>query len=218
MTAERDPLATIDARIAAHKRAVKRTLVEYALQGLPADAVREATDELQRDLGALRRHRAQVRQWQVANLSDSERMWKLWAVADLAHTRLATMIPRNGRGCSPCSTSGHRPGRQDVRGCGDTGKLSDGAAATAASGAAACPASPASGSRAPCSTVDAAATVPARAAGDFRNTGRDDRSRRERDQKAQAMPTTGRLRGWPPIEPKNGASKAKTPPSAATSQ
>ena len=32
------------------------------------------------------------------------------------------------------------------------------------------------------------------------------------------MPTTGALRGLPPIEPRNGASKAKIPPSEATSQ
>ena len=32
------------------------------------------------------------------------------------------------------------------------------------------------------------------------------------------MPRTGRFNRWPPIEPRNGASKAKTPPSEAISQ
>src|SRR5436305_1940370 len=32
------------------------------------------------------------------------------------------------------------------------------------------------------------------------------------------MPRTGRFRRWPPIEPRKGASKAKIPPSEATSQ
>jgi hypothetical protein len=128
MTAERDQLAAIDAKIAAHERAVKRTLVDYALQGLPADVVRAATDDLQRELGALRRHRAQVRQWQVANLSDSERMRQLWEVADLAHTRLAAMTPEERarvlallhvrvsvlgwKRCDTCAGRGKLPGRR----------------------------------------------------------------------------------------------------------
>jgi site-specific DNA recombinase len=94
---ERGQLATVRSKIARLERSLSETVVEYAKAGLPAAALTEATRALQDELQSLRDHEARLEAWQAENVAESGRMRRLWELADLAATRLATMTPQQRR-------------------------------------------------------------------------------------------------------------------------
>jgi hypothetical protein len=91
MGAERDQLGTVTAKITKLERALTETVVSYAREGLPAEAVRAATEALSAELDELRRHRDQLERWRVTNADTSATMRRLWELAETAQARMGTM-------------------------------------------------------------------------------------------------------------------------------
>jgi len=88
---ERDTLEAVEAQITKHELALTNTVTDYIKAGVNPELMRRATTTLERELEALRRHRADLIAWRCESANESERMRQLWELADLAHTRLRTM-------------------------------------------------------------------------------------------------------------------------------
>lgn len=91
MGAEREQLSAVDAKVAKLERALTETVADYMREGVPAAAVKAATDVLADELAQLRRHRADLARWQEANAARSSTMSRLWELAEAAHRRLGNM-------------------------------------------------------------------------------------------------------------------------------
>lgn len=88
---ERDQLGVIDRKIADLESAVATAAVQCLKAGLDAVAITQATDQLNDELVALRAHRKQLAEWQADTAGRSDRMRRLWELADVAHDRLRSM-------------------------------------------------------------------------------------------------------------------------------
>lgn len=94
---ERSQIEDVDRRITKLERTLAERVTEYLKAGVDAGAVRAATSELDGELTALRRHRETLHRWTAENTQASQRMQRLWELADRAHTRLSTMEPHERR-------------------------------------------------------------------------------------------------------------------------
>ncbi|MGH8874076.1 MAG: recombinase family protein, partial [Acidimicrobiia bacterium] len=86
-------LADVDARITNLEEAIGVRAAEALKQGLSQETIRRAVTQLESELDALRRHRAQLETWTEQNAAQSERMASLAKLAEVAHKRLDTMSP-----------------------------------------------------------------------------------------------------------------------------
>jgi DNA invertase Pin-like site-specific DNA recombinase len=141
MKVERRQVDELDRRIARQERALSEKVADYLKAGVDAAAVKLATADLHGELDALRKHRATLAAWAEQNAEDSDRMRRLWELAELAHTKLATMTPEQQafvyrllevrvtvlahQSCNDCRgsgrTGGDRKGRPTCRPCHGTG-------------------------------------------------------------------------------------------------
>lgn len=97
VSVERDQLGNVATKIARLERTLSETVVEYAKVGLPGSALAAATEALQSELEALKRHQGQLQMWQEQTLADSDRMRRLWELADLAAARVESMTVQEQR-------------------------------------------------------------------------------------------------------------------------
>jgi site-specific DNA recombinase len=91
---ERDGIEDTERKLRAIEKAIKNVLLTSAKAGLEPQEIEEAVTELTRERDALRRHLAMIETWQVESARESERMRRLWALADEAHRRLPQMTPQ----------------------------------------------------------------------------------------------------------------------------
>lgn len=91
MSAESDQLETVRARIAEREGALTRVVIDYAKAGLPVAAVKAATEEIERELTALRDHERTLAAWRADTRAVSRRMQALWELAEVAAARLGEM-------------------------------------------------------------------------------------------------------------------------------
>lgn len=82
-------LATVQMRVAQLERSLTETVVEYARQGLPAAAVKAATDAIERDLAGLRARLDQLTAWQADQAQAQQAAESLEQLATRAAGRLA---------------------------------------------------------------------------------------------------------------------------------
>ena len=88
-----DRIIDIDRQIATVERAITTTAVDYAKAGLPAVAVKAATQQLNEELGQLRTMRDEAAAWLVETEAAGRRAGDLAALAIRARERLADMTP-----------------------------------------------------------------------------------------------------------------------------
>jgi DNA invertase Pin-like site-specific DNA recombinase len=90
---EREHVADIDRKIVNLEQALARAYADRYLVG-DQNAMNLAISQLEGDLKGLRDHRSVLESWQTENLAESARVRRLWELADLAHTQLPSMSPR----------------------------------------------------------------------------------------------------------------------------
>jgi site-specific DNA recombinase len=96
-TTERDQIAVVDSKIAALERSLATAYASGLKAGLDDEALSLAVTQLNEELAALRRHRAQLEAWRADAEAVSVRMRRLWELAESAHRRLDTMEPQERR-------------------------------------------------------------------------------------------------------------------------
>jgi hypothetical protein len=84
-------LADVERRIANLEEAVGARAADALRAGLSHDVIRRAVAQLESELDALRRHRAELYAWAEQVAAESERMAGLARLAEVAHKRLDTM-------------------------------------------------------------------------------------------------------------------------------
>ncbi|MBK5267272.1 MAG: hypothetical protein JJE47_07540, partial [Acidimicrobiia bacterium] len=84
-------VADIDQRIANLEEAVGARAADALRAGLSHEMIRRAVAQLESELDALNRHRAELDAWAKQNAAQSERMASLARLAEAAHKRLDTM-------------------------------------------------------------------------------------------------------------------------------
>lgn len=127
---ERDQIEVIDSKIASLERAVANAYTEGLKVGLDGSALKLATTQLNEELAAARRHRAQMEAWQADAEAESSRMRKLWELADAAHRRMADMSPEEKATVLDLldvrvQVTGYAPLRIRIQGVVDEGLLDD---------------------------------------------------------------------------------------------
>lgn len=90
---ERESIEDTERKLRETERGIKNVLLTSAKAGLEPKEIEEAVAELTRERDVLRRRLAMVEAWQVDSARESERMRRLWALADQAHRRLPEMTP-----------------------------------------------------------------------------------------------------------------------------
>jgi len=93
LAVERDGIEETETKLRAIETAIKNLLLTSAKAGLEPKDIEEAVRELTGERDALRRHMAMIESWQADSARESERMRRLWALADEAHRRLPHMSP-----------------------------------------------------------------------------------------------------------------------------
>jgi DNA invertase Pin-like site-specific DNA recombinase len=88
---ERDWVADLDAQIAKQEKVLADNVTEAVKAGLPASVIQDVTAQLTSELDALRRHRGMLDSWREESARESQRMRRLWELADGAHKRLPLM-------------------------------------------------------------------------------------------------------------------------------
>lgn len=88
---ERDQRGDLERKIANLESALSERVAAALKAGVPPDALKAATDQLQGELDGLRRHRAQMDAWGRRGAERSQQMRRLWELAEVAHTRLGQM-------------------------------------------------------------------------------------------------------------------------------
>lgn len=88
---EDDQLADSDARIANLEEAIGARAAEALRAGLSQETNRRAVTQLEQELDALRRHRAQLHARADRSAAESERTASLAKLAEVAHKRLDNM-------------------------------------------------------------------------------------------------------------------------------
>jgi site-specific DNA recombinase len=91
---ERDSADETKAKLAVIERAIKNLLVTSAKEGLESDEIEAAVKDLTMERDSLRQHLAMIESWQADSERESERMRRLWALAERAHQRLPKMTPK----------------------------------------------------------------------------------------------------------------------------
>jgi len=94
---EREQLEAIDAKVANLDRARTGQAAAALKAGLDPDLIRAAVAELDTELAALRQHRARLEAWRQESVAESDRVRRLWEMAETAHQRLAGMTPQERR-------------------------------------------------------------------------------------------------------------------------
>jgi Recombinase zinc beta ribbon domain len=123
---EREQVDEIDRRIDRLKAALTDRVAEYLAAGVDPEVMTAATATVEAELDQLQTHRQQLTAWKEENLVESERMRRLWELADIAHRRLADMCPHEQalvydllevkvtviehQDCPACEGSGYRKG------------------------------------------------------------------------------------------------------------
>jgi site-specific DNA recombinase len=124
MGAEREQLSSVDAKITKLDRALTTTVADYMREGVPAAAVKAATDALADELAALRRHRAELARWQELNAARSRTMSRLWELAEAAHRRLGQLSDeQRATLLSMLDVQVTLTGASECHECGGVGKL-----------------------------------------------------------------------------------------------
>lgn len=90
---ERAQSEDVERRIADHERALSTLLVRAALSDEMV-ASQQAIDQVEGRLATLRRQQSQLEAWRGKSAAESARKRQLWALADLAATRLGKMTPQ----------------------------------------------------------------------------------------------------------------------------
>lgn len=90
---ERDGIEETERKLRDNERAIKNVLLTSAKAGLEPRDIEIAVADLTGERDALRRHMAMIESWQMESERESERMRRLWALADAAHKRLPQMTP-----------------------------------------------------------------------------------------------------------------------------
>ena len=125
MGAEREQLSSVDAKVAKLERALTSTVADYMREGVPAAAVKAATDALADELAQLRRHRAELARWQEMNAARSRTTSRLWELAEVAHSRLGHMTDeQRATLLAMLDVRVTLTGAADCHACGGRGKLS----------------------------------------------------------------------------------------------
>ena len=90
---EQDGIEETEAKLRGIETAIKNLLLASAKAGLEPQEIAEAVADLTGERDALRRHLGMIESWQIESARESERMRRLWALADQAHRRLPQMTP-----------------------------------------------------------------------------------------------------------------------------
>jgi hypothetical protein len=109
---EQDESRTLDAQIRKVERALKENMVEAVKAGYPAEVIRAGTEELTRELHALRARREMVEEWKREGEQQSQRVQRLVELADVARDRLPEMS-LSEKVFSICSEFAFRSSMQD---------------------------------------------------------------------------------------------------------
>jgi hypothetical protein len=88
---EQDELAEVERRIAEKERTLLVDVADYLRRGVPAEAVKAATDGIELELAALRSHRDRLLALQADSQAESERVRDVWALAERAASRMGNM-------------------------------------------------------------------------------------------------------------------------------
>ena len=123
---DRTQIQDVDREIVALRRTLDDTVADYLKAGVDGRSVKAATANLEADLRGLESHRATLQVWEDQAVDESNRMQRLWELADAAHTRLHDMTPQEQRRvlellavqvratgfatCERCDGSGRIPG------------------------------------------------------------------------------------------------------------
>lgn len=91
---ERDEYAETQKKLDGIDSGIQNLLLTSAKAGLSSEDISTAVQELTRERDALRRHLAMIESWRADSQKASERMRRLWALAEEAHRRLPTMTRR----------------------------------------------------------------------------------------------------------------------------
>lgn len=131
MGVEKDQLAVAESKVTALEKAVANAYTEGLKGGLDIGALRVATAALTEELEALRRHRAQLEAWAADAAAESQRMKRLWEMAETAHRRMAHMTLEERKTMLELldvrvDVQGHAPLRLRVRGVIDDDALDTG--------------------------------------------------------------------------------------------
>lgn len=90
---ERDEYDDTKKEVEALDHAIQNVLVTSAKAGLAPGDIEAAVIDLTREREALRRHLAMIESWRADSQNASQRMRRLWELAEEAHRRLPTMTP-----------------------------------------------------------------------------------------------------------------------------
>lgn len=94
---EREQADAIEAKIANLDQARTDRAVQALKAGLDSDLIRAAVAELDSELALLRQHRTRLQAWRQESVAESDRVRRLWEMAETAHQRLAGMTPQERR-------------------------------------------------------------------------------------------------------------------------
>lgn len=95
--AEADQLQALDAKVASLEEARTRRAADALRAGLDPELIRAAVAELEEELATVRERRDRLEAWRAEGEAESDRMRRLWALAEGAHARLGAMGPRERR-------------------------------------------------------------------------------------------------------------------------
>ena len=88
---ERSQNDEIERKIANLETAAGERVADGLKAGIDPKLLKAAADTINQELDSLRRHRDQLATWAKASADQSDRMRKLWKVAQTAHQRLGTL-------------------------------------------------------------------------------------------------------------------------------
>jgi DNA invertase Pin-like site-specific DNA recombinase len=90
---EREGIEDTEKKLRDLDRAIKNVLLTSAKAGLEPSEIASAVSDLTEERDALRRHLAMIESWRKESERESERMRRLWELAEQAHRRLPNMTP-----------------------------------------------------------------------------------------------------------------------------
>jgi len=91
---ERDGIKETEDKLRKLDLAIKNVLLTSAKAGLEPSEIESAVTDLTQERDALRRHLGMIESWRMESERESERMRRLWELAEHAHTRLPQMTPQ----------------------------------------------------------------------------------------------------------------------------
>jgi site-specific DNA recombinase len=90
---ERDEYEDTQTKVDKLDRAIQNVLITSAKAGLAPADIEAAVIDLTRERDALKRHLAMIESWRADSQKASQRMRRLWELAEAAHRRLPSMTP-----------------------------------------------------------------------------------------------------------------------------